>query len=1239
MEFEEYITRELVFDDSNLPDNVKEYEDLKKAAKCILIIRKRVKSIVNNYKSVEETAYWTELLVRTLKYVSYKSSENDSSLTDSPKKYALISALLITDNYFNNYSSAEENSNVVILSGPHLNSDPVLSSLSNPIENKELRTEEENESLAELRRSLLAGHTVLFLGPNAPKSSSAPTMTELANKLFCKYTGNKPKINKADTIFNLLLSLPQRNSVFKDIYSIYDTTILNGIYAYIPQISWKRIYIEYIDFLVERAYEECSENKKQDYDNRFSLRESRDDENINRVIVERPYGSVRFYGDSKRSPQLSAQSIASGRSVRIEWHKLLTDIRSPMSVLFYGFEWGHLRDLYYEINEYVTSADGNANFFWATEDVLEEDEREAKFLGMKLIYHPLGKLFEEIIHLDKGYIHENNEDKITISIKDEKIYLDTFILNNYISYFEVLHDYIENDSKLEIGSFFKGEEINWSELAKDCDVSRNQIINSRLENKIVNEFKRKEGSNKCFLLVSKYAGAGTTTIMKRLGFNISKRKICPVVYLHKLDQNSWKMLEDYYHLCKDKKLLILIDNVSTQLDRFRELYSLLESRRVSNVILATARMDEWNQVMTYYVQNSGEHVDSSDEEDLNLLENESKTKKFKWIKTEVVDDILTSEEKNCLIQKFIDFGLLTKSASSRFGVGFSRDEIKYSNLLLLCWAATQGENKKFGSVVNEYYKGKLTATGRKVVDVICAVSLFYSKGITDKMLHRVIKVNWDNFKILLSDDSIQQLIKTSIDYYESKEIVRIIPRNYGIAEILLRPNSHEFPQKILQIITENLIIKEGEKVEEDILFNIVRNKRLHKYLNDKSSKNKLFEFAYVQSPSDTRILQHWGIMLYDHAKENAKLGNLESSTWDESLDVLNRAYDCEPFNAAILHSLGMVYLIRGGLYWKKYLSNLNDKNSYELANYDFEHSIEYFKKSQELAPAVEYAYNTILKILFRQIKDCKFKHDQRNFEHLMFEAHELLEEYAYRVPSDQQVFLNERKAKWNELRGKTSEAERQYRELLDNNSKNHSVRYLLAALLFDKNDIKSLDEAEKILEKAIEEGPRSKGFYRLRYKIAERLHPFEYQKLQSILNSMVAVFPEDPFFVFKYGVVSFKNENYIVSREYFRISDRLRFGDPTRFDRHDYIWKSTEDTSKIEQMWSKKVNESLLEKFEGNIDTIENNRAFIIMDISGEIIFFDPRGNREEHFQEGDRVQFNISFNLIGPTAINYKKT
>lgn len=1240
MDFEDYIVKELVYDISSLPDSVKEIEDLRKAAKCILVIRERVKSIIDSYSQTKNQSYWTELLIRTLKYASYKSKNNDSFLTDSQKKYALISALLISDLYLKSNTPLEKEKFYLILGGPHLINDSSLSGHTHFSVDGTSISKDENNDLIELKRALLSGNVILFLGPNAPKSSSIPTKLELARKLFSKYTfGNQPKTNKADTIFEFLLRLPEKNIILNDIFSMYNTSDLSGIYTYIPQISWKRIYVEYIDFLVERAYEKSDENKKQDYENRFSPRESRDDENPHRIIIERPYGSIRFYNDQYRSPQLSSQSIILGRSTRTEWHKLLTDIRSPISVLFYGFEWEYLKDLFYEIEEYVSIADGNSSFYWITEQISEEDKDEINLLGNpKIICHSIEEILKEVIDLENKNVNEKTDEKIIISLKNEKINLDFPTFNNYSNYFEILHDSIEKDPNYDIGSFFKGEEINWLELSKGCDVPRSQMLTPRFENKIISEFRKEGASNKCFLLLSQYAGAGTTTIMKRLGFDISKKMICPVVYLHKLDQNSWKILEAFFHQCGNHKLLILIDNVSTQLERFRELYSLLESRRVYNVILATARKDEWNQIMNYYVQNSADNVDSTDEVQPNTVESEVETKNFGWIKVQLIDDKLTHEEKNKLIQKFVDFGFLTKSASLRFGAGFSRSELRYSNLLLLCWAATQGENKKLESIVNEYYNKKLNYTGKKVVDIVCAVSLFYSKGITDKMLHRSIKVNWDNFKLLINSDPIQQLLKINEEYYESKKIYRVVPRNYGIAEILLQPAFDEFPQKILQIITENLVINEGEKVEEDILFYIVRNKNLHKYLNEKSRKDKLFEFASAQSPSDNRILQHWGIMLYDHANEQSNYGNLESPTWDEALDTLNRALCSEPYNAAILHSLGMAHLIRGNLRRNKYLFNTNDKNNYVLAYDDFDHALDYFKRSLELKPGTEHAYGTILRILYTKIEDSIKRHEEEKFENLMFQAHELLEECGNRVPIDQHVYLKERIAQWNHLRGKTLEAEQQYRRLLSENPQNHAVRYLLAVLLFDKNEIKNLAEAEIILNKAIEEGLRSKGFYRLRYKIAERLYPFDYQKLQSILNSMVSVFPEDPFFVFKYAVISFKNENYDISREYFKASDRLRFGDPSRFGKHDYIWKFTDDQSKIEQIWGKKVNESLLEKFQGNIDTINNDKGWIIMDITGQEIFFDLRSSREEIFQEGDRVQFNISFNFIMPNAINVNK-
>ncbi len=99
LDFEALLTSQLSINVDELPDSAKEYEDIKKAAKCIAVIRRRADEIIQQSSRVPEIAYWIELLIRTLKYVSYSSPDGIGQLTDFKKKYALISALLLTDNY------------------------------------------------------------------------------------------------------------------------------------------------------------------------------------------------------------------------------------------------------------------------------------------------------------------------------------------------------------------------------------------------------------------------------------------------------------------------------------------------------------------------------------------------------------------------------------------------------------------------------------------------------------------------------------------------------------------------------------------------------------------------------------------------------------------------------------------------------------------------------------------------------------------------------------------------------------------------------------------------------------------------------------------------------------------------------------------------------------------------------------------------------------------------------------
>lgn len=1217
LEFEEYITNQLLISENELSDNAKEFEEIKKAAKCIAIIRKRVHEIINQSDRIKENAYWIELLIRTLKYVSYKPEDG---ITDSQKKYAIISSFLLADEYLEGCETEiEQTTPITIFSGPQLKVDSLL------IEEEK----QGQENLYQLQRALLAGNTMLFLGPDAPQATKAPTKSELAEKLFIKYTGNEPKLKKPDMIFSLLLKsqdiIPSLN---EEIYTTYNSIELQGFYRFIPRIRWKRIFNQYVDFLVERSYEELEiESQEQRYENRFSPRESRNDEDSDTVIIERPYGSARFYNDPNRLMQLSAESIAGRKVLRDQWYDLIRDIRAPISILFYGFNWDDLEELYFDIIERVNLVDENANFFWISEKFQDDDATEANIMGLKLIQDSFEKLLNEIKYLDDKILKDEVGKGINISLINKNIFIENQIAENYSKYFEIIHDEIEKNPELDIGPFFQGEEINWYELSANCDVKRGQIQNPPLENKIEKEIK-KIGNNKGILLLGKYAGSGTTTIMKRLGFNIAKKKICPVIYLHRLDTNTWKIIEDFYQYCDKKKFLILIDNTSPQSDKLQELYGLLQSRRINNIILATARKDEWNQVMGSYIQSS-EDIDINEDDKSNI-------KGFNWLTVKIVDDILTLREKELIIKKYLDFGILTEQAASRFGIGHSDNDLKYSNLLPLCWAATEGKNRKFELVIKEYYNEKITLSERRIVDVVCAVNFFYSKGITDRMLHRIIKVNWDRLKLLLNSDSMQQLIMIKQDYYEEKRVIRIVPRNYANSEILLQPDSYEFPQKILTLLTENLSVREGEVVEEDLLFNIVRNKKLHKYLEDKSNKAELFEFANNQLPNDTRILQHWGIMLYDHAKEQGKFGNLDDPAWEESIEKFEQALRIEPFNSTILHSLGMANMIRASLFWDKYWRNRSDKSSYDLADIYYRDAIKYFQRSIIENPRVEHAYNTIARILLKRLTDLKRGGKIEEFEKLMAEVRELLDECNQMVPNHKHVKLKHRVADWNKMRGNISKAKGQYRELLESHPKNYSVSYLLSTLLMEENNINSLEEAENVIKKALEEGIRSKGFYKLRYRIAERLYPFDYPKLETLLKGLIEIYPEDPYLVFKYAVICFKNENYSLANQYFRISEKLRFADPQRFDLSDYIWKETDDLGKIIQIWEEKYNPPLMKIFAGNIQTINDSKGYVMMDKTGEELYFNPlRISKDKSFEEGQRIKFNIAFTYVGPKAIN----
>lgn len=98
-------------------------------------------------------------------------------------------------------------------------------------------------------------------------------------------------------------------------------------------------------------------------------------------------------------------------------------------------------------------------------------------------------------------------------------------------------------------------------------------------------------------------------------------------------------------------------------------------------------------------------------------------------------------------------------------------------------------------------------------------------------------------------------------------------------------------------------------------------------------------------------------------------------------------------------------------------------------------------------------------------------------------------------------------------------------------------------------------------------------------------------------------------------------------------------GDYTK-ERSQWLSESLDEIFKeIKQIWEEKYDSTMLEIFGGNIEIIDERKGFVIMDISGERLYFNPiRGMKDKTFQKGQRVKYNIAFNYIAPQAINLEK-
>ena len=159
------------------------------------------------------------------------------------------------------------------------------------------------------------------------------------------------------------------------------------------------------------------------------------------------------------------------------------------------------------------------------------------------------------------------------------------------------------DPDFDASAFLLGGEPSWANLAAAVDFRRDQLTDD-IKSMVVDRLREAPTRG---LIISGAAGSGKSTVLRRVGFEVTtdREDPHPVILLRDFYSSGnryaetwdWRLISDVSKAADGRPVLILVDNVEVHHRMVRNLFSDLRSHNVPAVILGAVRSLDWSNII------------------------------------------------------------------------------------------------------------------------------------------------------------------------------------------------------------------------------------------------------------------------------------------------------------------------------------------------------------------------------------------------------------------------------------------------------------------------------------------------------------------------------------------------------------------------------------------------------------------------------------------------------------------
>ncbi len=1078
--------------------------------------------------------------------------------------------------------------------------------------------------LRDIAHKLDEGSVVLFLGAGASHVAGAPTGPQLAGMIRTRFPDIDQSLDDFIEICQDVIDTPpyNRNELEEYIRQELRKVQPSPSHKMMTRFDWAAIFTPNFDDLVEVAYRTTTDARKACrpvHSERFQVNPL----DGTKVYLFKLMGSVCAVEGETGQMVLSRADYNKALSRRRQYLKLLLDFVRSGTIVSVGYSF---RDrLVLDVMDEAIELHGIERLPWsyALSPQVKRDAKSQHMLARRRII-PVPCGFEELIsYLGKSSKWQERPRaarNVHFTIMGHTLEMSEDQARAYASYFEILTDEKIAEPPGEKDAFFTGTNESWGAFREGWDFVRNLYTSANhqrtlgkktfagaLKDRVSSELSTRNAEDNAVLLVTGMAGAGKTTLIRRLAWDTYRSGQAPVVFIkgHRISFDYKELADFILKLNRelDKavpvaarppaiKPLIIIDNAASLIRHVNRLKDYLTSRGRPALVLAAERSGEWELMWRNFPFRLPEE---------NIYELEER-----------LSDV--GDEKSRIIEHFHALGYIP--AKGTFWDDIVDHEFDASFFATM-YTLVHPSRKPLNEIIRDQYMS-LTGLTRRAFRYICCFHQF-DLPINLELLVRSLGCSYpDLYSDVLSRDARKVIFEEPPD-----EAGNILFRSHH--RIIARKTVEFFfgdPEEqkniFIEVLKEAALSNRKERgiCEKLLVEHIGPNAKPQLFSYEQ--QRQIFKTVCAGNPIRS-LLHHWGILESDdHAYSEAE------TLLDQALSVPREGADAYrgESDQTILTSLGALYA-RIGI-------ELRGSGQDARASEYFEKAERCFADAKHGEFPNAYAYHAHANMCIARASSAP---DVAQALDLTAKAIAILSLAKDNVNEDDRQPIYELEIKAWDLVGDEQRI-RESMELLRDRFNSASGYYLSGQLLWRKAQDTVPPEREKLLKDALHKTnkglrhfPQDEHCLGLRAKLTKELlsdaSPDYYQSLREWEG---AAANENAWLLYELGRTSFILGYYDDSRRFFqRLETTVGTGHRLRTRPRCPVSDEGGETS----------------QFEGTVisaDSLYHGtiRCDSLRELRYPLVFrpaactFTPA--------PADPVRFNIAFSFRGPIAVNVRR-